>query len=70
MLLRHFDNNRQYVGVMKTTAMLKENRISLQLHTDSGGKPLPDDHIVDGWKFKPKEDLTVYIDYTLMHTIL
>ena len=59
MLLKHFDNSRQYVGVMKTTAVLKENRISLQLHTNSGAKPLTDDHIVDGWKLKPKEDLTV-----------
>ena len=66
MLLKHFDNSRQYVGGMKTTAVLKENRISLQLHTDNGGKPLTDEHVVDGWKLKPKEDLTVnYISYTL-----
>ena len=70
MLLERFDNSRQCVEIIKTTAVLTDNRISLQLHTDSGGKPLTDDHIVDGWKLKPKEDLTVYIDYTLVHTIL
>ena len=61
MLLNHFDSSRQYVGGMKTTAVLKENKISLQLHTDSGAKPLTSDHIVDGWRLKPKEDLTVNI---------
>ena len=68
MLLKHFDNSRHYVGVMKTTAVLKENRVSLQLLTDSGTKPLTDDHIVDGWKLKPKEDLTV--DYTHLRCML
>ena len=59
MLLRHFDHSMKYVGSMKTTAVLKEKKISLQLLTDSGAKPLTDEHTVDGWKLKPKEDLMV-----------
>ena len=59
MLLKQFDNSMKYVGRMKTTAVLKENRISLQLHTDSGTKPLTGEQVVNGWNLKPKEDLTV-----------
>ena len=59
MLLKQYDNSMKYVGRIKTTAVLRESRISLQLHTDSGAKPLTGEHIVDGWKLKPKEDLTV-----------
>ena len=77
MLLKHFDHSMKYVGSMKTTAVLRANRISLQLHADSGAKPLTGEHVVDGWKLKPKEDLTVllmllYVQFTVSctHTIV
>ena len=60
MLLKHFDTNKKYIGSKKTTAVLTGKAVSLLLHTDSGGQPLTDDHVVNGWKLKPKEDLTVY----------
>ena len=60
MLLKHFDTNKKYIGSKKTTAVFNGKAVSLLLHTDSGGQPLTDDHAVNGWKLKPKEDLTVY----------
>ena len=60
MLLKHFDTNKKYIGSKKTTAVFNGKAVSLLLHTDSGGQPLTDDHVVNGWKLKPKEDLTVY----------
>ena len=60
MLLKHFDTNSKYIGSRKTTAVLNDKAVSLLLHTDSGAQPLTDDHVVNGWKLKPKEDLTVY----------
>ena len=59
MLLKHFDTNSKYIGSKKTTAVLDGKVISLLLHTESGPQPLNDDYVVDGWKLKPKEDLTV-----------
>ena len=59
MLLKHFDSNSKYTGSMKTTAVIKGKAVSLQLHTDNGAQELTDDHVVNGWKLKPKEDLTV-----------
>ena len=60
MLLKHFDTNSKYIGSKKTTVVLNDKAVSLLLHTDSGGQPLTDDHVVNGWKLKPKEDLMVY----------
>ena len=59
MLLKHFDTNSKYIGSKKTTAVLNDKAVSLLLHTDSGAQPLTDDHVVNGWKLKPKEDLMV-----------
>ena len=65
MLLKHFDTNSKYIGSQKTTAVLDGKVVSLLLHTDSGPKPLNNNYVVDGWKLKPKEDLTVYDDITV-----
>ena len=59
MLLKYFDTNSKYIGSKKTTAVLDGNAVSLQLHTDRGAQELSDDHVVNHWKLKPKEDLTV-----------
>ena len=61
MLLKHFDTNSNYIGSKKTKAVLDGKAVSLLLHTDSGPQPLTDDHVVKGWKLKPKEDLTVFM---------
>ena len=53
----------KYIGSKKTTAVLDGNAVSLQLHTDSGAQELADDHIVNHWKLKPMEDLTVQYSY-------
>ena len=66
MLLKHFDTNKKYIGSKKTTAVLNNKAVSLLLHTDSGAQPLIDDHVVNGWKLKPKEDLTVHMVYNLI----
>ena len=65
MLLKHFDANSKYIGSKKTTAVLDGKVVSLLLHTESGPQPLRVDYVVDGWKLKPKEDLTVYDDITV-----
>ena len=65
MLLKHFDSNSKYIGSKKTTAVLNDKAVSLLLHTESGGQPLINDHVVNGWMLKPKEDLTVYMVYNL-----
>ena len=59
MLLKYFDTNIKYIASKKTTAVLDGNAVSLQLHTDSGAQELTDDYVVNHWKLKPKEDLTV-----------
>ena len=59
MLLKYFDTNSKYIASKKTTAVLDGIAVSLQLHTDRGVQELTDDIIVNHWKLKPKEDLTV-----------
>ena len=68
MLLKYFDTNSKYIGSKKTTAVLVGDAVSLQLHTDRGAQELTDDHVVNHWKLKPKEDLMV-IQYDFYHAV-
>ena len=63
MLLKYFDKNSKYIGSKTTTAVLDGNAVSLRLHTDSGAQELTYDHVVNHWKLKPMEDLTVQYNY-------
>ena len=63
MLLEYFDTNSKYIGSKKITAVLVGKSVSLQLHTDRGAQELTDDQVVNHWKLKPKEALTVQYKY-------
>ena len=63
MLLKYFDTNSKYIGSKKTTAVLDGNAVSLQLYTDRGAQELIDDYVVNHWKLKPMEDLTVQYNH-------
>ena len=61
MLLDHFDKSQKFLGrKMSVTTEFKRKSISLQLPSDRGGQhPFDGEHVIKGWKLKPKQDLTV-----------